>query len=157
MRIIENMNEKFFVYTAAQFDFDEFQSLDLRSVLGGGFGWHIIRGDRNTWDVGAGANWNREKFSTGLVRNFAEANIFERSDHQINSALRVYQSFSIFPNLTDTGEYRFRARAGAELKINSHLALTVLASSRFLSNPIEGNKKNDLLFSTGIQFNWAQK
>jgi putative salt-induced outer membrane protein YdiY len=152
-----DLSEKFFFYTAAQFDFDEFQDLDLRSVLGGGLGWHILQGDRTRWDFGAGGNWNREKYSTGLTRDSAEVNIFEDSEHQINKSLRVFQSFSIFPNLSETGDYRFRAKAGAELKINSHLALTFLASNKFQSNPVSGNKKNDLLFSTGVQFNWAQK
>jgi len=84
-------------------------------------------------------------------------NIFERSDHQITSVLKLYQSFTIFPNLSESGEYRFRANVGGEVKLNSHLALTFSALNRYMSNPLAGNKKNDLLFSTGVQFTWDQK
>ncbi len=75
----------------------------------------------------------------------------------MNTLLRVHQSFSVFSNLTETGEYRFQARAGANLKIHTNLAVTLLITNRFLSNPVEGNQKNDVIFSTGLQFNWAQQ
>ncbi len=152
-----DFGQDLFVYGAGVFDFDEFQNLDLRSALGGGLGWHIIRRDRHSWDFGAGSNWNREKFSTGLIRNSAEANINEESSHELTKMLSFYQGFAIFPNLTDRGEYRFNARLGADLKINTHLSVTFRISDRFLSNPIEGNKKNDVLMSTGIQYTWAQQ
>ncbi len=147
----------FFVYGSGTFDFDEFQDLDLRSAIGGGLGWHIIRREDHTWDFGAGGNWNREKFSTGLVRNSAEGNLNEESHHQLTKMVSFYQGFSIFPNLTDRGEYRFNARLGADLKINTHLSVTFRVSNLFLSNPIEGNKKNDILLSTGLQYTWAQQ
>ncbi len=152
-----DFGKSFFAYGSGVFDFDQFQNLDLRSALGGGLGWHIIRRERHTWDFGAGGNWNREKFDTGLVRNSAEANINQESRHELTKMISFYQGFSIFPNLTNSGEYRFNARLGADLKINAHLSVTFRATDRFLSNPIEGNKKNDVLFSTGIQYTWAQE
>ncbi len=152
-----NLTKKLFAYTGASFDYDQFQNLDLRAVLGGGLGWHIVDTDRTKWDFGAGGNWNREKFSTGLVRNSFEFNLFEKSDHQLTKALRVFQGFSLFPNMSDRGEYRYRLRIGTDFTLNSHLALTMLVSNKYLSNPLPGNKKNDLLFSTGIKFTWSQK
>lgn len=156
-RYERDLDKKLFVYTGAGFDFDEFQDLDLRTVLGGGLGWHILDNDRHKWDFSAGGNWNREKFSTGLVRDSGEINVLEKSEHQLSNALRIHQGFSFSPNMTERGEYRFNARVGADIKLNNHLALTLLVSDKFLSNPLPGNQKNDLLLSTGVQFNWAQK
>lgn len=156
-RYERNFGKALFVYGSGVFDFDQFQDLDLRSAIGGGLGWRIIRTDKHRWDFGAGSNWNREKFSTGLIRNSAEANFNEESYHELTKMLSFYQGFSIFPNLTDRGEYRFTARLGADLRINTHLSVTFRINNRFLSNPIEGNKKNDVLMSTGIQYTWAQE
>ncbi len=156
VRYERNISTGLFVYTGASFDIDEFQDLDLRTVLGGGLGWHVIRSDRHTWDVGGGGNWNREKFSTGLLRNSGEVNFYEESDHKLTRALRAYHGFYFFPNLSERGEYRFRVRAGVDFNLNSHLALTIVLSDKFLSNPLPGNKRNDLMYSTGIQFRWAQ-
>jgi hypothetical protein len=35
-------------------EFDEFQKLDLRVVLGGGFGWHILKTERTAFDFFGG-------------------------------------------------------------------------------------------------------
>lgn len=155
-RYERDLTSNLFVYTGASFEFDEFQDLDLRTVLGGGLGWHVIRQDRHSWDVGGGGNWNREDFSDDTLRNSGELNFYEESSHQITQALRLYQGFHFFPNLTESGEYRFRLRAGADVNLNRFLAITFLISNKYLSNPLPENKKSDMLFSTGIQFSWAQ-
>jgi putative salt-induced outer membrane protein YdiY len=152
-----DINEKLFAYGSAAFDFDEFQDLDLRSVLSGGVGYHIIASSRHNWDAGAGGGWNREKFNTGLSRNSFELNFIENSDHQVNDRLKVYQAFALFPNMTDRGEYRFNFDAGADFKINSNFSFTAGVSDHFLSNPLAGNKKNDLIYTMGVKFSFEQE
>ena len=36
-----NLNARAFVFGAGGLEVDEFQKLDLRLILGGGFGWHV--------------------------------------------------------------------------------------------------------------------
>jgi putative salt-induced outer membrane protein len=152
-----DVSGKLFVYGGAAFDFDEFQNLDLRSVLGGGLGYHIIRSKPNNWDFGAGGNWNREAFSTGLTRNSFEVNLMENSDHQLNDRVKLYQSFAFFPNISNSGEYRFNFDGGVDFKLNSMFSLTANVSDRYLSNPIGGNKKNDVIYTMGVKLSFEQK
>ena len=156
-RYDRDLAKRVFMYGGAAFDFDEFQNLDLRSVLGGGLGLHVIATDTHTFDLAVGGNWNREKFSTGLVRNSGELSLDEKSEHQISQILRVFQRLTVLPNLSDTGEYRLSFDAGMDLKLNKFLSWTFVASDRFLSNPILGNKKNDILITTGLKISFAQK
>ncbi|MCW5982371.1 MAG: DUF481 domain-containing protein [Bryobacteraceae bacterium] len=156
-RYDRDFGSRAFAYGGTAFDFDEFQDLDLRSVLGAGLGWHIIARDRHWWDFTAGGNWNREKFSTGLVRNSGELALGEKSEHQISRLLKVFQGMTVLPNLSQTGEYRLSLDAGTDLKLNSFISWTFVASDRFLSNPIGGNKKNDLLITTGLKFSFEQR
>jgi putative salt-induced outer membrane protein YdiY len=151
-----NLSSHFFFFGAAGVEFDEFQDLDLGTLLGGGFGWQVIKNERHSWDIGAGGNWYREKFATDLVRNSGEINLSEESDHKVNTLLRIHQGFYFFPNLSQSGEFRIRATAGVELRVTDLLAFTFLVSSRYLSNPLPGHKKNDLLISTGLRFRWVQ-
>ena len=155
-RYDRDITKKLFAFGAANFDFDEFQDLDLRSVLGGGLGWHILRHDRHTFDFSAGGNWNREQFSTGFTRDSGEIQFGEESTHKVNSRLNLFQAFTAYPNLSTTGEYRFNFDAGADLKLTNLLSLGVKVSDRFLSNPIPGNQENDILFTTGVHLTWAQ-
>lgn len=162
-----NLNKKMFAFGTADFDYDRFLDLDLRSVLGGGFGWHVYKTERNYFDVSAGVTWNREKFDlsktaapggpTSLVRNSGEFLIGEESGHQVIGKLKVYQRLYLYPNLTNTGEFRMAFDAGASMPIFKFLEWTVAFNDRYLSNPPVGRKKNDLLYTTGLSVSFTQK
>jgi hypothetical protein len=62
----------------------------------------------------------------------------------------------MFPNLTDTGEYRVNFDLGAVTTIKKWLGWQVTASDRFLSNPLFGRQRNDLLLSTGLRLSFAR-
>lgn len=162
-----SLNSKMFTFGTADFDFDEFLNLDLRSVLGGGFGWHVIKSDRTTFDISAGLTWNREKFtiplsgpstptSSSLVRNSGEFLIGEESTHKLGR-LRLFQRFYAYPNLTNTGEFRAAFDAGAAIPLFRFLEWNVAFNDRYLSNPPAGKKRNDVLYTTGISISFAQK
>jgi putative salt-induced outer membrane protein YdiY len=162
-----NIGPKFFVFGTADFDYDKFLDLDLRSVLGGGLGYHIIKNPRHTWDFNLGFVWNREKFDTSnqtippipgasLVRNSAELLLGENSEHKLGR-LTLFQRLSVFPNLSDPGEFRLAFDTGATMPLFKFLEWQLAINDRYLSNPPLGKKKNDLLYTTGIRVSFAQK
>ena len=59
--------------SAPTFQTDALQTLDLRSVFGGGLGLHAIKNDRTTLDLLGGINYTREKYSRPTSRSFAAA------------------------------------------------------------------------------------
>jgi putative salt-induced outer membrane protein YdiY len=160
-----SFSSKIFTFGTADFDYDRFLDLDLRSVLGGGFGWHLVKNDRHTFDISAGLTWNREKFTvpgatppaaSSLVRNSGEFLIGEESTHKVGK-LKLFQRFYGYPNLTNTGEFRAAFDAGAALPIFKFLEWNVAFNDRYLSNPPLGKKKNDVLYTTGLSISFSQK
>ena len=156
-RYDRDLYKRLFVFGTADFDFDEFQDLDLRSVLGGGLGYHIFKNDRGFWDVGAGGAWNREEFSTGLVRYTGELLITEESSHDLTSVFKLFQKLSLYPNLSETGEFRLAFDGGLSAKVFQNVELSLTFSDRYLSNPLPGNKTNDIIFATGVRYSFEQK
>ncbi len=156
-RYDRNFGKRGFAFGTTDFDYDEFIDLDLRSVFGGGLGVHILKTDRNVLDFGAGFTWNREAFGDGLVRNSAEALISESSDHKINSVLRLYQHSQVYPNLTDRGQYRMNFEGGVGVKLTKFMDLNTSFVDRYLSNPVDAKQSNDMMFTTGVGFTFAQK
>lgn len=157
VRYDRDISGRLFAFGFGDFTFDEFQDLDLRSVLGGGLGWKIIDTERTFFSFGAGANWAREKFATGLVRNSGELNLGEESSHKLTDTVRLFQSISVYPNLSETGEFRMDFDGGMSAKLNSFLSWNVTVSDRYLSNPLPGKKSNDLLLTTGVSFTFSQE
>ncbi|MBI4893989.1 MAG: DUF481 domain-containing protein [Acidobacteria bacterium] len=158
-RIDRDIAPRLFVYGANTYDYDQFLDLDLRIVAGGGLGWHTWKSKKGYFDVGGGGNWNREKFSpiTGPVtRNSMEATISEEFSYQPMSKLKLFERLTFFPNLTDTGEYRFTIDSSASVPVSKWLEWNIGFNNRYLSNPLMGKKKNDTILTMGIRVSFDQ-
>jgi putative salt-induced outer membrane protein YdiY len=158
-----NLKPRLFVFAIADFAYDEFQHLDLRSVLGGGLGYHVIKNDNTTFDVFAGGDYDREKFSpnpplvlTNVTRNVGEIDAGEELSWKLNNRVSFNERFSAFPNLSDLGQYRFQFDATAATKLKTWLSWQLTVSDRYLSNPLPGLKSNDELLSTGLRLTFGK-
>ena len=120
-RYDHDLTPRIFVYVGADFQTDALQTLDLRSVFGGGLGWHAIKNDRTTLDLLGGFNYTREKY-TGLdSRSFAAASVGEELTHKLGMNTLLTQKLYFFPNLNQTGEYRATFNFGTVTKISKWL------------------------------------
>jgi putative salt-induced outer membrane protein YdiY len=158
-----NLRPRLFAFAIADFAYDEFQHLDLRSVLGGGLGAHVIKTDNTTFDVFAGGDYDREKFSpnpplvlTDTTRNIAEIDAGEELSWKLNNRVSLNERFSVFPNLSDVGQYRFQFDATAATKLKAWLSWQITVSDRYLSDPLPGLKSNDELLSTGLRVTFGK-
>ena len=158
-----NLKPRFFVYGLADFMYDQFQHLDLRSVLGGGAGYHAIKTKNTALDVFAGGDYDQENFSpnpplvlTSLTRKTAEVMAGETLSWSLNSRFSVNETFTAFPNLSNTGQYRFQFDGSGATKLKNWLSWQVTFSDRYLSDPLPGIKTNDAILSTGLRVTFGQ-
>jgi putative salt-induced outer membrane protein YdiY len=157
-----NVSDRVFVFGFTDFEYDEFQNLDLRNVLGGGVGYHVIKTKDRTFDVFGGGDYEQEYFSadptfpTGLTRKTGEIVLGEELATKFGPRTTLSEKFSLFPNITNTGDFRLQFDATAATKLKSWLAWQVTYSDRYLSNPLPGFKKNDVLLSTGLRLTFGK-
>lgn len=158
-----NLRPRLFVFAIADFAYDEFQRLDLRSVLGGGVGVHVIKTENTTFDVFAGGDYDHEKFSpnpplvlTDTTRNVAEIVVGEELSWKLNHRVSVSERFSAFPNMSAMGQYRFQFDGTAATKLKNWLSWQITVSDRYLSDPLSGLKSNDELLSTGLRVTFGK-
>jgi putative salt-induced outer membrane protein len=157
-----NVSDRVFVFGFTDFEYDEFQNLDLRNVLGGGVGYHVVKTKNTTFDVFGGGDFEQEYFSadpafpTGLTRKTGEIVMGEELATKLNGRTTLSEKFSLFPNITNTGDYRFQFDATAATKLKSWLGWQVTYSDRYLSDPLTGFKKNDVLLSTGLRLTFGK-
>jgi hypothetical protein len=55
--------------------------------------------------------------------------------------------------LSESGEYRLQFDTALVTQLYRWIGWQISLSDRFLSNPIPGVRKNDLLLTTGLRFN----
>ncbi len=155
-----NLTKGIFANAFNDYEYDKFQSLDLRIVLGGGLGYKVWAGERGRLDLQGGGAWNREKFDPApdpvFVRNSAEAYWGNDFQYKLNSRTTISQGFRMFNNLSEGGAYRVNFDAGATTSLTKWLTWTVALSNRYLSNPVPGRQSNDLLYTTGLGFTFSR-
>jgi putative salt-induced outer membrane protein YdiY len=162
-----NVGDKFFVFGFTDFEYDQFQDLDLRNVVGGGLGYHIINSKATTFDVFAGGDFDQDFFgaiaatattpaTAAVTRKTGEVDLGETFNAKINNRTTITQQFSLYPNVSNTGSYRFQFDTSAATKLKNWLSWQVTYSDRFLSDPLPGFKKNDLILSTGVRLTFGK-
>lgn len=151
-----NVSPRLFLNVFNDYEYDRFQNLDLRFVLGGGLGFHAVKTEKSTLDLLAGFDFNHSKFSTPLTRNSAELYWGDEYNLKVSSSTSLVQSFRMFNNLSDTGTYRVNFDIGASTKLSTWLTWNVSLSDRYLSNPAPGRKTNDVLYTTGLGITFAR-
>jgi putative salt-induced outer membrane protein len=155
------ISSRLFVNTFNDYEYDRFQDLDLRFVLGGGLGYSVWKGERGRMNFVGGAAYNREKFAPPspapeLTRNSAEAYWGEDCSYKLSAATSVVQGFRMFNNLSNTGQYRMNFDLGANTRLLKWLTWNLGFSDRYLSNPVSGRKANDILYTTGVGIAFAR-
>jgi hypothetical protein len=156
-----NLGKKLFVNLFNDYEFDKFQSLDLRVTIGAGLGYHVWSHDASHLNVVGGGDWNHASFgasstSPAFTRSTGEIFWGDDFNYKVSARTSFSQTFRMFNNLSDTGEYRMNADAAATTQLTKWLTWNISLSDRFLSNPAPGFKRNDFLYSTGFGFTWAR-
>ena len=149
------MSDRLFTFGFIDLEFDEFQDLDLRSVLGGGLGWHVQSTDRTIFDVFSGGSFNQEFFENDVTRRSGEIVLGEDLTYHLAETTALSERLVFYPNLSGTGEYRLQFDSSLTSEVLNWLAWHLTLSDRFLSNPTPGVQKNDVLITTGIRFNFG--
>jgi putative salt-induced outer membrane protein YdiY len=164
-----NLTPRVFVFAFADFETNQLQNLDLRQVYGGGFGYHLIKAERTTFDLFGGFSYDRDSFASytlppvppgtfvpAAVKNSAEAVIGEEFDTKFGKRSTLGERLSFYPNLSHTGDYRFQFDTTVATQLKAWLSWQVTFSDRYISYPPPGLKGNDLVLSTGLRVSWGK-
>jgi putative salt-induced outer membrane protein YdiY len=154
IRYDHDLSSRVFAFINGDFQTDDLQNLDLRSVLGGGLGYHAIKSEATTLDFLGGINYTREKYSL-FTRNFAAATIGEELSHKVGAGTLITQQLYFYPDLSDPGEYRGTFNFGTVTKISKWLGWQNAFGDIYVTNPPTGKKQNDIIFTTGLNVSFT--
>jgi putative salt-induced outer membrane protein YdiY len=155
IRVDVNVSKRLYVFGLADFYHDEFQQLDLRNILGGGLGYHVVNTKPTIFDVYGGGDFNQSYYSTPLTQKTGEIMAGEYLSHSFSNRMTFTERFEFFPNISDGGQYRYTFNANAVTKLSHWLGWQVSFVDLYVSNPPAGVKNNDLILSTGLRLTFG--
>jgi putative salt-induced outer membrane protein len=155
-RYDRDLTDKQFGFISYDFERDRPKKLYFRSVFGGGTGYHAVKNDRTELDVLVGGAWNRT-WQQGANSDTPEALAGAALKHKFHDRLKLQNSISFFQNVTDRNEYRLIFDATISADITKRIGWHVTVGDRFNNDPSANAKKNDVLFTTGLRWNFGTK
>ena len=154
-RYDHDLKNPLFAFVAADFFADALQGLNIRAAEGGGLGFHAIKNDRTTVDFLAGVNYTHESY-TAFSRNFVALTFGEDWTQKLGKSTVLTQDLNFFPDLNHTGEYRTTFDFGTVTKLTHRLGWQNGFSDIYVTNPPAGKRKNDLVFTTGLNISFGE-
>ena len=156
-RYARNFNPRLFGFVGADFQTNALQELNLRTVLGGGLGYHAIKTDKTTLDFLVGPNYTREDYDT-VTNSFAALSLGEELSRKLGASTVLSQKLYFFPDLSDTGQYRAAFNFGSVTKLSKWLGWQNAFGDIYVSNPPVATpalKKNDIILTTGLNISFT--
>lgn len=141
-----------FVFALAGIDHVGAQGLYLRQTYGGGYGRTLFNRSRASFSVLAGITAIHEKFFTGAHDQTMAILVGEKLTLQINKRVHLEHNLNFYPNLSNTGQYRFDTSTTLAASLGKRFNLTTGIIDLFLSNPAGGSQRNNVAFTTGVGY-----
>ena len=170
IRYDRNLRPRLFAFVGADFMANALQFLDLRQVYTGGFGFHFINSETTLLNFLGGVNYTHETYSNGplvvgsiprVFASYGKTNKFvaltlgEELTHKIGKGTVVTQNTYFYPDLQDTSQYRWTFNVGSVTKISKWLGWQNQFGDIYVTNPPLSAKKNDVIFTTGLNIAFA--
>jgi hypothetical protein len=167
-RYDHDLTPRVFGFVNGDFYHDALQHLDLRSTFGGGIGLHAVKNAATTLDLLAGVNYTHESYGAyvlppnppgtpepAITRSLAGLTLGDAFTHKAGKGTVITQTFFIYPDLSDTSQYRGTFNLGTVTKLNKWLGWQNTFGDIYVSNPPLGTKQNDLQLATGVTFTFT--
>lgn len=132
------------------------QSLDLRSTLGGGLGWYVLRSPTQHLAVAGGLAWTNERYRDPATPVANSAETFGGFEFK-TERLKVFDLVSqgvILPSLTVAGRYRLNYKLDLDFNLPGDWFFRTGFYGNFDSKPPAGLSRNDYGWSNafGLKF-----
>jgi putative salt-induced outer membrane protein len=132
--------------------------LKLRTTLGSGIGYHVVKEPDQTFDLSGGLAYTMDRYDHAQVvddelrsrYNHAELLLAEESNNKLSDTTSFKQKLTVYPGIGSGNGVRTAFDAGLSVAMTKQLALTATFSHHYNSDPGEGLKKTDTLFLTGV-------
>lgn len=146
------LNERLYVGARIGLMHDDPADVYYRLTLGPLIGSYLIKEEKHTWKAEFGPSYVVEKAPKG-TSNYIALRFAERSDHQINDKVKLWQSVELLPQVEDFENFIINAEVGAESALTERLALRVVLQDTYDNDPPPSAKnRNDVKLITSLAY-----
>ena len=146
-----DFKEDWYWFVSTEFLSDEFQNLNLRTVIGTGLGYRWVDTEKLSLKTEAGIGYISENFETGDDNTELTARLAGMLDWQITDTLSFSEHLIVYPSL-EGGGYILRNEAALANDLGNNWSLELSNIIDYDSQPEPGVKKEDVYWSLGLRY-----
>ena len=149
------LSRKWFLYSAASFEKDEFKDLELRTALGLGAGYQFLETPVTNLSFETGLTYVNEDYETGHDDSYPAgrwALDFDR--YFFNKVIQLFHFHEGFVGLEDANNMIIRSRTGVRLPIYKNLKATAQYNYDWDKSPGPGREETDQMYLLSLGYNW---
>ena len=139
--------------------------LDYRALAGPGVGCYVVKNDRHTLKLEAGASYQREKLTYEETADDVTADVEQKDDTTALRAVeryegkvgkaKVWQAIEYLPEADNFSAYLLTAEIGIETLVTDVLSLRFAVTDRYDSEPAPGSRENDVAIRASLVFSYG--
>ena len=159
-----NLTPDWFGFGKLGFDHDRVIDLSLRTLVGAGLGWHVLKSEPHTFDVYGGLSQTHTRYGHAELIDGDNKTSFrttglllgENSAHRLTDTVSFNQRLEVYPAVSGTRSTLAKFNASLSVAMTSTLSLNVGVVQSYNSKPADGVRKLDSSFFTGINVKLGQ-
>lgn len=149
------LSDKWFMYSNALFEKDEYKDFDLRSVLGVGAGYQIYETAIKNLSLETGINYVNEDHIVDMDKSYSSGRwAITYDQYFFNKAFQFFHFHEGFVSIEDTDDLFIKSRTGIRVPLYKSLNATLQYNYDWEKTPSPGRDKTDttLMFTLGYLF-----
>jgi len=150
LRYTKKIKAWFFAETFVQTQFNEFQGLIRRDLLGLGARFQVIKTEKNFLFIGAGGFHESESLANGMQNSAFRGNLYISYLNQFAKNSEVSAIVYYQPAVVDTRDFRVQFQFEFDYEVFENLSLVQSLNVAHDSRPPDDVNKNDLSYLSGI-------
>jgi hypothetical protein len=154
----EYISDRVYYLGALAYDHNFSQSLDLQQIYGGGFGWTIIKQPKQTLDLKALVQYERQTFidaTPGENQNLIASTFAANYVRRLPKGMLFNQQVSYIPAWNNLHAYSVNELNTFTIPAYKRLSLTLGTLDSYLNNPavaLPPTKRNSFQFTAGVTY-----
>ena len=146
-----NITKRFFVFASATAEYDEIESLSIRTVPKGGAGYRIWQSPKGFLSGDVGFAYVYQRFFGGDTEDYTAASLGSEAEYQLPYDAKLTARGEYLPSLEEpTGNYLLRGSAALGVPMLSWLDLKFSVFDEYNNRPAADAKRNKLTFTAGL-------
>ncbi len=149
-RLDRFFSPRLFVFASGDFEFDEVERVNLRSIYAVGFGADLLVSESRALSISGGSGYTRESFRDGARREFLSGVFRQEFRQKLSPQSQLEQQFHFLQDLREATRFKFRLESALRFRVSELFTIRFGVSDAYDNRPQPGVRKNEVTFTTGL-------